>query len=269
MATYDAAIDNSPIVRITPVDSNGQPTVTTGSVAQPASSTATWTSATSLNTALTSSTTISYATATVTTIETGTTTTAGALTFEVFDGTNWWPVVGQQIGSYTVQSSYTLVNGTNVAWQFDVAGFQGFRTRLSTAITGTGSPQVVVIQQLQTATSTITPTVGLGQKLDATNDAVTSYPFGHSFLNIVAGQATTTVKSGAGVLHLVSFNSVATATNVTTFYDNTSGSGTVIAIPQATLATGLGTIVYDIAFSTGLTVVTATANGSNMTIAYR
>lgn len=92
---------------------------------------------------------------------------------------------------------------------------------------------------------------------------------GYSFLNIVAGQATTTVKSGAGTLHSIVFNSAASATNVTTVYDNTAGSGTVIAIPAATTATVPTTLIFDIAFATGLTIVTATANGSNMTVCYK
>lgn len=90
-----------------------------------------------------------------------------------------------------------------------------------------------------------------------------------SFLNVAAGQATTVVKSGAGFLHTITFNSAATATNVTTVYDNTAGSGTVIAIPAATTATVPTTLTYDCSFSTGLTIVTATANGSNMTVSYR
>lgn len=90
-----------------------------------------------------------------------------------------------------------------------------------------------------------------------------------SYLNIAAGQATTVVKSGAGFLHSITFNSAATATNVTTVYDNTAGSGTVIAIPAATTATVPTTLMYDVSFATGLTILTATANGSNMTVSYR
>lgn len=246
----------------------------------PASSTATWTSATSINTALTNSSALGYGTATVTTIETGTTTTAGALTFEVYDGTNWWAVTGQQIGSYVVQSAYTLVNATNVAWTFDIAGFQGFRVRLSTAITGTGSPQVVVIMQLQAAPNDITPSVGWAQKLDQVNDAITAYPFGHSFLNITTN-ATTTVKSGAGVFKgfTVNNNGFTTAGTIT-IYDNTAGSGTKIGtwtIPisppgTALLATDLMPPILglDLAFSTGLTFVTATtAPAADISVIYR
>lgn len=89
-----------------------------------------------------------------------------------------------------------------------------------------------------------------------------------SYSHIAAGQATTTVKSGAGFLHSITLNGAATATNVTTVYDNTAGSGTVIAIPAATTATVPTTLTYDVSFATGLTIVTATANGADMTISY-
>jgi len=95
---------------------------------------------------------------------------------------------------------------------------------------------------------------------------------GASFLNIAAGQATTTVKSGAGTLYAICLNSAATATNTTTIYDNTAASGTVIAIPAVTTATVPTTLTFGpagLAFATGLTVITATANGGNMTFVYK
>lgn len=94
---------------------------------------------------------------------------------------------------------------------------------------------------------------------------------GALYAHIAAGQATTTVKSGAGNLYAIVFNSAATATNVTTVYDNTAGSGTVIAIPTATAVTNPITLSFGrgMAFSTGLTIVTSTANGSDMTVVYK
>lgn len=103
---------------------------------------------------------------------------------------------------------------------------------------------------------------------DLTND-VMKVEQRFSYAQIAAGQATTTVKSGAGFLHAIVFNGPATATNVTTVYDNTAGSGTVIAIPLATAVVSPTTVIYDVSFATGLTIVTATANGANMTISYR
>lgn len=127
---------------------------------------------------------------------------------------------------------------------------------ITTGTAGSASAQVVTVQGV----ASMTP-------VQVSQSAVTSG--GYSFLNIAAGQATTIVKSGAGTLHSIVLNSAATATNVTTVYDNTAGSGTVIAIPAVTTATVPVSLIFDIAFATGLTIVTATANGGNMTICYK
>jgi len=205
----------------------------------PTSSTATWTSATSINTALTSSNTQGYSTATVTTVETGTTTTAGALTFEVYDGTNWWAISGQQINSYTLNSTYTLVNGTSVAWTFDIAGFQGFRTRLSTAITGTGSPQVVIIQQLQATENTIAPTVGVGQQLDSTNDSISAWIKGCTYTKVSASGVVVT-----GTCLFYGYTVEASNTGTAQFFDNTAGSGNTVGGTGTAVTLTAGTNVF-------------------------
>lgn len=269
-------------VRISPSAGIGSDSAAVGAVDSfqfPTLTTATWGTGTALNTTLAQSS-AGYGTALVSTVETGTTTTAGALTFEGFDGTNWWPITGQQVGSFTLQSSYTLVNGTSIAWQFDVAGFQQFQVLLSTAITGTGTPQVVVNLQMMAAPNDIAPTVGIGQRFDQINDAITNYPFGNSMQNITTN-ATTTLKSGAGVFKgfTVNNNGFTTAGTITIF-DNTAASGTKLAtitIPisppgTALLATDLMPPVLglDGAFSTGLTFVTATtAPAADITVIWR
>jgi hypothetical protein len=103
---------------------------------------------------------------------------------------------------------------------------------------------------------------------DLTND-VLKVEERFSYLNIVAGQATTVVKTGSGLLHAIIFNGPATATNTTNVYDNTAASGTLIATPLATAVVLPTTVTYNCAFSTGLTIITATANGANMTVVYR
>ena len=95
---------------------------------------------------------------------------------------------------------------------------------------------------------------------------------GGTYAHIAAGQATTTVKSGAGTLYAIVLNGAATATNVTTVYDSTTGSGTVVAVPSATAVTAPVTLTFGtsgLAFTTGLTIVTATANGADMTVIYK
>lgn len=83
----------------------------------------------------------------------------------------------------------------------------------------------------------------------------------------IAGATTTTVKTGAGVLRKVIVNK-AVLSSVTTIYDNTAGSGTILAIitqPLALLASQIP-LEYDVKFSTVLTVVTSAAD--DLTIVY-
>lgn len=95
---------------------------------------------------------------------------------------------------------------------------------------------------------------------------------GASYKHIAAGQATTVVKASAGTLYSIVFNGPAAATNVTTVYDDASGAGTVIAIPLATAVVGPVSLSFGpagIAFGTGLVIITATANGADMTVTYK
>ena len=75
-------------------------------------------------------------------------------------------------------------------------------------------------------------------------------------------------ESVGGTLHTICYNGAATATDVTTIYDNASGSGTVIAAPVVTGITVPSCQIFDVAFANGLTIITATANGGDMTISY-
>ena len=81
----------------------------------------------------------------------------------------------------------------------------------------------------------------------------------------ITGQATTTIKSGSGVLHTICVNTAA-ATETITIYDNTAGSGTKIGTATVYASTN-PCLTYDIYFATGLTIVTDTAS-SDLTISY-
>jgi hypothetical protein len=87
-----------------------------------------------------------------------------------------------------------------------------------------------------------------------------------SFSNITT-TGTTTIKSGAGILRRVVVNTRGGITNTLTIYDNTSGSGTVIAAID-TVNGVLGHFEYNVAFSTGLTVVNATGTSADITVIY-
>lgn len=80
----------------------------------------------------------------------------------------------------------------------------------------------------------------------------------------VLGSTTTTVKSGPGVLHSITINT--TAASAITLYDNTAGSGTKLGTIAASIPIG-SSLIYDSAFTTGLTIVTAGA--SDLTVNYR
>lgn len=86
----------------------------------------------------------------------------------------------------------------------------------------------------------------------------------HSYLNITTN-ATTTVKTGSGLLHALALNTRGTGSTITV-YDNTAGSGTKIATIDSTLSTTA--FIYDVAFKTGLTIVTAGASAADVTVAY-
>lgn len=85
----------------------------------------------------------------------------------------------------------------------------------------------------------------------------------------ISTNATTTVKSGAGTLHAIIFNKVGASANTATVYDNTAGSGTIIALFDTTATGLLGSIIYDLKFTTGLTIVTATGTAADITVVYR
>lgn len=89
---------------------------------------------------------------------------------------------------------------------------------------------------------------------------------GRTFSHI-STSTTTTVKSGAGFLHTICINSLGTVASTTTIYDNTAGSGTVIAVVNS--LTISGTLTYDVAFSTGLTLVTTGTVAPDITVSYR
>lgn len=86
----------------------------------------------------------------------------------------------------------------------------------------------------------------------------------YRYLNIT-GQATTTVKSGSGILHTICVNTPA-ATETITIYDNTAASGTKIGTITVFASTN-PCLTYDVNFTTGLTLVTATAS-SDLTVSY-
>lgn len=103
-----------------------------------------------------------------------------------------------------------------------------------------------------------TATTGLG----VTAVAVAPAPYAR-----ISTNATTAVKSGAGELHSICINTKGATANTATVYDNTAGSGTIIAVVDTT--SNVGCLTYNLGFATGLTIVTATGTAPDMTVTYR
>jgi hypothetical protein len=94
----------------------------------------------------------------------------------------------------------------------------------------------------------------------------------------ISGNSSTTVKSSPGYLHAIAVNNNNTCGTVT-LYDNTSATGTKIATiqigsPSGGLLSTTGfqspvTLPMGIAFTTGLTVVTAGSTNNDITLCFK
>ena len=88
----------------------------------------------------------------------------------------------------------------------------------------------------------------------------------NSFSNINTN-TTTTVKSGAGVLKRIVVNKVGALSNTCTIYDNTTATGTIIGTIDPVNTQMV--FEYDLAFSIGLTIVTANGTAADITVIYK
>lgn len=90
---------------------------------------------------------------------------------------------------------------------------------------------------------------------------------GYNSVNITGASPTTTlIQSGQGILHTITFNKPV-ATGVVTVYDNTAGSGTVLATITVPASPQPVTLTYDLTFATGLTIVTSVV-AQDITVSY-
>ncbi len=81
----------------------------------------------------------------------------------------------------------------------------------------------------------------------------------YNYTNLAATNAGgTLLRTGPGVLHAIAFNKPI-ATSVLTIYDGITTGGTVIATITIPASPNTPTLIYDVAFATGLFVVLATA----------
>jgi hypothetical protein len=159
--------------------------------ANPAESTAAWTSATAQNTVLT--VTLPSGTGVlgdvVVTLNQGSTITGGQVTFNVSDTTGFtqaYPTNCRQANTSGVANVYALQATTNTSFVCNVAGYQAFQVKLTTAITGSGTVNVG-IQSTAAPTDqnvVVTSTTGAPTLGDAVSNSATQVPQTQSGANI-------------------------------------------------------------------------------------
>jgi hypothetical protein len=157
--------------------------------------------------------------------------------------------------SRDIVANIVLAAGTNVIGHFisdtgsTTAVTQATAANLNATVVGTGT--FATQATLAAETTKVIGTVNLG---------------GNSYNNITTA-TTTTVKSGAGTLAKIIINQTGTVSSTATIWDSLTGSGNKIG----TLDTlgSIGSVAYDVAFSTGLTIVTTGTAAPNLTISYR
>ena len=93
-----------------------------------------------------------------------------------------------------------------------------------------------------------------------------SYPnnLSYGYNNIINNQAAVVVKTGPGILHSITVNTLGTTPTIQ-LWDNTAASGTKIGLITPTVP---GDFQYDISFGTGLTVTTTGTGGADITVCY-
>lgn len=156
--------------------------------------------------------------------------------------------------------SFSVYNGTNadmVRAASAAAGTSG------TGLLGAGALGIY---------NTVQPSVTSGtyERLQLDSNAnlrvaqMASAAGGYSYSHI-STNTTTVVKSGAGTLNAVVINNSGTSATATIF-DSTTGSGSIIATINTS---NQGALRYQLAFSTGLTVVTAGTAAADVTVVYK
>ncbi len=135
-----------------------------------------------------------------------------------------------------------------------------------TLTSGTTDQDVNIVSVGGNAVTTTLPIAGTVQPGNTPNTTPWLVQSSFSVGNITTS-TTTTVKSGAGVLHGINVNSKGTIASAAVVYDNTAGSGTKIAtIDTLNLA---GWNQFDAAFATGLTIVTTGTVAPDISVMYR
>jgi hypothetical protein len=165
--------------------------------------------------------------------------------------------VGVQLGTYTSGSVQVLLRTTAAPAS----------TPMTVARDGVMGPQTPIMQVVggpdaggQVAHAVRVTGGPVGPSAYGLNVRPVPYSYRH-----INSNATMTVKSGAGILHAVTINGAGTGWTITV-YDNTTGSGAVLAV--ITPAAG-STLIYDVHFGTGCTLVTTGTAAGDITVGFQ
>jgi len=94
--------------------------------------------------------------------------------------------------------------------------------------------------------------------------------FSYTYNNITTSTTTTLSTQGPGILHAITINTLPTGAATVTIFDSATGAGTKIGTIVPTATTILGDLLYDVTYTTGLTIVTTAATTpGDYTVCYR
>lgn len=191
------------------------------------------------------------------------------------DNTNW---VSTILSTASGSGTGTSATAAAIVYHGPLTG-RYFRLNVTGIVSGTTAgvvefftagraPSVVNIAAGSTVAQSGTWTVQPGNTANSTPWLMTpaaGTTGGYSASHITTS-TTTTVKSGAGTFRGLVINTKG-ATSTATIYDSTTGSGTVLAVVDTTV--NVATLRYDVAFATGLTVVTAGGTPADLSVIYK
>ena len=161
------------------------------------------------------------------TIQNSGTITGGAIVFEANDGANWFAIKGAQLNAYAGNSVWSFTSGSQ-AWQFSVSGFQQFRVRLTSQLTGSNTPQVIITHNVSSAPDVSQVTVGLDNGVTnyvslapATSGGLTPYSSLTS-----SGVLAVNIKATPGNIYGVEISNSGAAAIYARLYDKATAPGT-------------------------------------------
>lgn len=195
--------------------------------------------------------------------------TTCTITYEQSNDNSTWQNMVMQGTTSTSQIGNSQSSTANIVQ--GVFGSRWFRARVSTYTSGTVTAFYSLRRSPALNNFSLTSILGAnGSSVTSTANplpvqVIAATTGGYSFTNI-STNATTTAKSGAGTLHTITVNNPGT-TETLTIYDNTAGSGTKIG--TVAVGTSLTTLIYDLAFATGLTIVSAGAGAGDWTVTWK